>query len=61
MHGFTPNEEAYFRILEAMEPDEALRRAIAATKEELRASHRGDNIVRGESRTLGFRIEPDKD
>lgn len=58
MHGLTPNQEEYFRILESMEPDEELRRAIAATKQDLREGHRGDNIVRGESRTIGFRPEP---
>lgn len=62
MNGLTPDQEEYFRILERMNPDDKLRRAIRSARHDLGERDDDtprDNINRGMSRVRGFSIEPD--
>lgn len=51
MSGLTPSQEEYFRTLEMLDPEGKMRDTIRDAKADLRR----DNVVRGESRLMGFK------
>jgi hypothetical protein len=59
MDDLTPRQQAYFKLLESMEPSEDLQRSIRAAKEDLKNDRLGDRVVRGLTRVKGFTANPD--
>ncbi len=53
-NGLTPQQEDYFRTLEMLDPEGKMHDVIQEAKDDLR---RRPNIVRGESRLMGFTPE----